>query len=330
MDDMSIEKPWTGRFGLKLLKIPYCMGLGILLILFGSFKPVPAQEFPSAGWHRGDVSVAQENSRKAILAALQSSAPNVEVDILDFVDRTGARVGLLAHETNMERITGSEGRFLKHDNLFELPSNSAEANLAPEPFMTVIEFFEAIAAAKKNGVIPLVSLDLKEDGASGEAFGRWVGNLIRTYGFQKHVFASSFFKSNVAGVDAACPECLTGGLVFTDHFALKYLNHRYSTLDLTGFSKATFFLGFLGKRKYPHDFVLIQDDVFLSEPELVDYWKDARNVKFVGVFVYDKTKPYSKKEWELLDRADWLELDAPQMEQWLIRRGKIQTKSKQD
>ena len=121
-------------------------------------------------------------------------------------------------------------------------------------------------------------------------------------------------------MEAACPECLTGGLVFRDHFALKHLDHHYTSLDLTGMSKMTFFLGFLGKSEFPHDFVLIQDDIFFETPDLVDFWKENRKVKFVGVFVHEKERPYTDEEWEKLKSVDWLELDPPQMNQWLKRK----------
>ncbi len=174
-----------------------------------------------------------------------------------------------------------------------------------------------INQAKSNGVTPHVSLDMKEEGNSGHAFGKWIGELIREYGFEDHVFASSFYKSNVNGVDESCPECYTGGLIFNDHYALKYLDYTHSSLDLTTLSKMTYLLGFWGKKQYHHDFILIQDDILIANPDLVDYWKKIRGVKFVGVFVYEKERPYSDKEWKVLKTADWLELDPPQMQQLL-------------
>ena len=110
---------------------------------------------------------------------------------------------------------------------------------------------------------------------------------------------------------------MVGGLVFDDHWALQYLDYQYTSLDLTGLSKATFFLGFLGKEDFPHDFVLIQDDILIKNPEVADYWRNQRKVKFVGAYVYKKDRPYSEKEWQSLKKADWLELDSPQMEQYL-------------
>ena len=269
--------------------------------------------FPAAGWHRGDVSDAQENSRKAILQALKSSRPNIEVDVIDFVDKDSGRVGLLVHDYEMDRILGSKGEFKKYKKVKEIPRNSANPDLSPEPYMTVIELFEIIKEFKQKGITPVVSLDLKDEGESAEAFGKWLGNLIKQYGFQKHVFVSSFYKSNIVGVKETCESCMVGGLVFNDHYALKFLDHHHTSLDLTGFSKLTFFLGFLGKEEYPHDFVLIQDDIVFAEPELIDYWKNDRKVKFVGVFVYKKDRPYTEEELKILKKVDWLELDPIQM-----------------
>lgn len=233
---------------------------------------------------------------------------------------------MVAHDYEMKRATGVEGLYNEFNDPAQIPPNAANRSLPAEPFVTVIDVFEMIKQRKAAGVAPAVSLDLKEE-KTGEEFGRWVGRLIRKYGFQDHVFASSFFKENVIGVKAACPECLVGGLVFDDHWSLQFLSHKYTSLDLTLLSKFTFFLGFLGKEKYPHDFVLIQDSILLQKPELIDYWKKERKVKFVGVYVYefDHSLPFKKKiftddEWKILKRADWLELDPPQMQQYLIQK----------
>jgi len=274
--------------------------------------------FPAASWHRGDTSFAQENSRAALAKALYSASPNIEVDIIDLVEQNGNRVGLCSHDYKMKRAAGLKGAFSEqYNDPAKLPKNQANPELAPEPFMTVVELFEMIKARKEEGVTPLVSLDMKDESKNAEKFGQWLGKLIQKYGFQNHVFTSSFFKSNAFAVKAACPDCLVGGLVFNDHYALKYLDHRYSSLDLTTLSECTFFLGFWGKKEFPHDFILIQDDIFFQHPELVDYWKTVRKVKFVGVFVYNKELPYTAAQWELLRKADWLELDAPQMKQYL-------------
>jgi hypothetical protein len=73
----------------------------------------------------------------------------------------------------------------------------------------------------------------------------------------------------------------------------------------------------LGKKAYPLDFVLIQDDIFFKNPELADYWKNKRHVKFVGVFAYNKNRAYTNAEWALLKKVDWIELDPPQMRQYI-------------
>lgn len=276
-----------------------------------------APEFPTAAWHRGDVSSHQENSRKAITAALNSELPNIEVDLIDFIDEQGVRVGLLAHDVKTDRLTGTKGTFSSYTRLSEIGKNRSNPELPPEAFMTVSELFELIKTKKNGGTIPLVSLDVKEEGPHEEAFGRWLGRMIRDCGFEKHVFVSSFYPGNIKGVKETCPECMAGGLVFDDHWALKHLDPRYTTLDLSPLSRATFFLGFLGKRKYSHDFVLIQDDILLDRPELADYWRNTRGVKFVGVFTYEKTRPYTMEEWEILQSADWLEIDPVQMRQYL-------------
>lgn len=302
------------------LSLLFCL---FALTLFTTSFPVSAAyalDFPAAGWHRGDVSVAQENSRAALDKALHSTSPNIECDIMDFTDLSGKRIGLVSHDYTMKRGTGQDGIFGKYHEIDKLPKNTTNPQQQPEVFMSVIDLFELIKARKAEGVTPFVSLDMKEEGENAEEFGRWIGELIQKYGFQKHVFASSFFKDNVVGVKAACQDCMIGGLVFNDHYALKHLDYRYTSLDLTAISKLTYFFGFLGKKEYPHDFVLLQDDIYFKNPELLDYWKNSRKVKFVGVYVYDKNSGYTDDEWKLLKKIDWLELDPPQMNQYLKNR----------
>lgn len=294
--------------------------LCVALLLVAFAPPARAADFPAAAWHRGDVSVGQENSRSAIVAALASLSPNIEVDIIGFTDTGGAMIGLLAHDYDMERVTGGKGPFARYHDITQLPPNKANPALPPEGYLSVIALFEMIKSCKNTGKVVRVSLDMKEEGDGGEAFGRWVGNLIKSYGFQEHVFASSFYPSNVTGVKAACPECMIGGLVYRDHWALRFLDYRHTSLDITGLGKATFFLGFLGKKEFPVDFVLIQDFILVAHPELIEFWKKERNVKFVGAFVHDKERPYTVREWEMLQKADWLELDPPQMHQYLSTR----------
>jgi glycerophosphoryl diester phosphodiesterase len=298
------------------VKLLFGSSLAIIFLLANGYAG--AFDAPATGWHRGDASVAQENSRAAMMKALNSTNPNIETDIIDFVDQTGKRVGLVSHDYLMKRATGEDGAFsVRYNDLKKLPKNKANALMPEEPFMTVIELFDMIKAWKARGVTPIVSLDMKDEGKDAEEFAKWVGKLIREYGFTNHVFASSFFKSNAFAVKEACPECMVGGLVFNDHFALKHLDYQHTSLDLTTLSEITYLFGFWGKKEFNHDFVLIQDDIFFSQPDLVDYWKNVRKSKFVGVFVYNKNRGYTEKEWELLNKVDWMELDPPQMNQYL-------------
>lgn len=312
---------------MKIFKHPVSKSVDLfilmLIIVFSMSMECTAFNFPDTGWHRGNASFAQENSRAALTKALHSANPNIELDVIDFVDSKGNRVGLVSHDYLMKRATGLDGAFCeKHNDVALLPENAANPALKPEPFMTVVELFELIKERKARGVTPTVSLDMKDESRNAEAFAGWVGTMIKQYGFQDHVFASSFFSNNVAPLKAACPECLVGGLVFNDHWGLQFLSYKYSSLDITPISKATFFLGFLGKKEFPHDFVLIQDDIFFENPDLVDYWKNIRKVKFVGVFVYDKKRSYDVAQWNLLKKVDWIELDPPQMKDYLEMKAK--------
>ncbi len=171
-----------------------CVSLCLLIFicLIGNSH---AFDLPTAAWHRGDTSFAQENSRSAVFKALHSTSQNIEVDIIDFIDQNGNRVGLVSHDYKMKRATGLRGAFSeRYNDPAELPKNRAKPNITPEPFMTVVELFDMIKARKDQGVTPMVSLDMKDESKKAEEFGQWVGNLIRQYGFQNNVFASSFFR----------------------------------------------------------------------------------------------------------------------------------------
>jgi hypothetical protein len=96
--------------------------------------------------------------------------------------------------------------------------------------VTIIDLFELIKARKERGVTPMVSLDMKDESKNAGEFGQWFGKLIQQYGFQNHVFVSSFFQKQRLRRQSGLPECLVGGLVFNDHYALKYLVHRYYLL----------------------------------------------------------------------------------------------------
>ncbi len=320
MQNMQTTQDTTFYQYESIKKASLVLGLLALIILTRDPSRALGFETQKVAWHRGDVSAGQENSRTAIEAALNSASPHLEVDVLDFKNNKGERVGLLAHDYRMDRLTGKKGKFATKNQVQTLPHNIADQSLQPEAFITVIDLFELIKETKKGGTTPWVSLDMKEKGKQGRDFGVWLGQMIKDYGFEDHVFASSFYKSNIKGIKDSCPECLTGGLVFKEHFALKHLDYRYTSLDLPAYSKVTFFLGFLGKKQQPHDFVLIQDDILFSNPELIKYWREVRNVKFVGAFVYDKERTYSDEEFHILSAVDWIELDPPQMQQWLQRK----------
>jgi hypothetical protein len=64
-----------------------------------------AFDFPAAAWHRGRYVFAQENSRAA-LSEFSVDSPNIEADIIDYIDQNGNRVGLVSHDYKMKRATG--------------------------------------------------------------------------------------------------------------------------------------------------------------------------------------------------------------------------------
>ena len=129
-----------------ILKIRDSIFFGLFLFLF-LIGNSDAFDFPAAAWHRGDTSFAQENSHVALERALHSASPNIEVDIIDFINQDGNRVGLVSHDYKMRRATGLKGAFSdQYHDLLKLPKNHANQELTPEPFVTVIDLFELIKA----------------------------------------------------------------------------------------------------------------------------------------------------------------------------------------
>ena len=112
-----------------ILKIRDSIFFGLFLFLF-LIGNSDAFDFPAAAWHRGDTSFAQENSRAALVRALQSDSPNIEADIIDFIDQNGNRVGLVSHDYKMQRATGLKGAFSeRYKDPAKLPKNRANPNL---------------------------------------------------------------------------------------------------------------------------------------------------------------------------------------------------------
>ena len=274
---------------------------------------------PLAFWHRGDVEAGQENSLAALRSALASPSPNLEVDVIDFIDAQGERVGLLAHETTMSRTTGREGRFIdlaSRDGVV----NRVDPSLPPEPFPSVVKLFDLVKAfIDETGTPPLLSLDLKEDGPQAEVFGAWLGALVRQYGFEEHAVASSFYPDALAGYRTGCPPCIVGGLVYEEHWALQFLPPTDTSLDTTPISQALFFAGFPFRSRVDLDFVYIQDDVLLRHPDLVRYWREQRGVRYVAAFSTDPQRSFAPDEWSVLAEVDWLDLDPVQMAQYHAR-----------
>lgn len=139
-----------------------------------------AFDFPAAAWHRGDTSFAQENSRAAQVRAIHSTSPNIETDIIDFIDQNDNRVGLVSHDYKMKRTAGLKGAFSEwYNDLAELPKNQANPELVPEAFMKVVALFDMVKDSREQGVTPMVSLDLKDESKNAGEFGQWVGKLIQ-------------------------------------------------------------------------------------------------------------------------------------------------------
>lgn len=53
---------------------------------------------------------------------------------------------------------------MEYKTVAELPRNSANPDLSPEPCMTVTDVFNLIKEAKEKGITPMVSLDMKGEG----------------------------------------------------------------------------------------------------------------------------------------------------------------------
>ena len=58
----------------------------------------------------------------------------------------------------------------------------------------------------------------------------WFSNLEYLSGTEdimKISVPSSFYKDSIIGVEETCSDCLSGGLVFNDHWALQFLDYKH-------------------------------------------------------------------------------------------------------
>lgn len=273
-----------------------------------------AEEFNPA-WHRGDFAKGQENCETALRAALESEYPHVEVDVIYFEDNTGKQQGLLSHELTMKRLTGKEGNYSSYRGVENLPLCNINKQLAPEKFITLLDFLDLLKEYKRQGIPVLATLDLKEDTDKGEMFGRWVGRQLVDYGLQKDVFVVSFFHSNIKGVKRICPECLHSGYLYEDHWFLGLLPTSVTIFDI--------FHPFSEIKNV--NIINIQDKIFFRNPRIAEYWKKKRRVTFVGMFSSDPERIYTEEEFQTIIRyTRWGEFDPIQMEAYreFIRQSK--------
>jgi len=168
--------------------------------LFGGLR-APGDAAFIAG-HRGDRSVAPENTMPALTAALDGPMTFIETDIQ--LSKDG--VPVLMHDSFLNRTTNGSGRVSDY-TLQELETLDAGAWFSPAYVRTQIPTLESLLAAMQakqaSGTPKKALLELKGYWSTDEA--RIVTDLIASYDIGSLVIMSSFDTSTITHVKEADP-----------------------------------------------------------------------------------------------------------------------------
>lgn len=174
-------------------------------------EPLPAIEHRSPGEtgvvaaHRGNSSLAPENTMPAFVAATRAGADYFEIDI----DLTKDGVPVVIHDDTVDRTTDGTGR-VSDLTLEEIRALDAGSWFSPAYAGTVIPTLDEVLTYVSNGGADLL-LEYKGDW-SPEDVEMTIG-MIGDYDLADRVFAQSFSATTVENVAAAAPDLTLGWLV---------------------------------------------------------------------------------------------------------------------
>lgn len=190
--------------------------------LFGGLRAPGDAAFIAA--HRGDRSVAPENTMPAIVAALEGSMDFIETD----VQLTRDNVPVLMHDTFVNRTTNGFGR-VSDFTLFEIQQLDAGAWYSPSFAHTRVPTLEsllsALQAQEAAGNLKKALIELKGYWSTDEA--RIVTELIASYKVGGLVMMSSFDTATIDHIgeaDSTLPLAIITATLPPDpvHFANLY------------------------------------------------------------------------------------------------------------
>lgn len=185
-----------------------CLGAALFLLLSAS---LPFKALAEEGWaerveitaHRGDSSVAPENTLMAFQEAIESGADRIELDANETADGTL----VVFHDEDLKRMTGRDGKIWEV-TFEELKGFSLAGSLGPAyRDASVPTLGEALEFCR--GKIRL-NIEIKQhERQSPELVGRVV-ELIRELHMEEECMITSFCYDNLVKAKAAAPELATG------------------------------------------------------------------------------------------------------------------------
>ncbi|WP_245559100.1 glycerophosphodiester phosphodiesterase family protein [Microbacterium indicum] len=155
--------------------------------------------------HRGNSSMAPENTMPAFVAATRAGSDYFEIDI----DMTSDGVPVVIHDDTVDRTTDGTGRVrdLTYD---EIRSLDAGSWFSPAYAGTQIPSLEEVLTYVENGGADLL-LEYKGDWTTDEA--QVTLDMIEEHGVAQKVFAQSFSQTTVANLAQVAPDLTLGWLV---------------------------------------------------------------------------------------------------------------------
>lgn len=148
--------------------------------------------------HRGDRSVAPENTLPAVQAAIDGAFDHVEVDVALTAD--GHPV--LLHDDTLERTTNGTGPLAAH-TLAQVRALDAGSWYAPQyeglQVPTLDEFFALLASSAKRGLVEL-------KGTWNPEAAQVFAAAVSSHGLSDRVAVASFDARTLALVQAAAPQ----------------------------------------------------------------------------------------------------------------------------
>jgi glycerophosphoryl diester phosphodiesterase len=154
--------------------------------------------------HRGDRSVAPENTLPALRAAIEGSLDYVETDVQ--LSRDG--VPVLFHDRTLKRTAGAEGRISSY-SLAELRRLDVGSWFSPQfvdtRIPTLAEFLAILAPSSKKAMI-----ELKDEWTAEQL--EPVISLLRRHALTDRVILPSFSVESLAALRASAPD-IAGALL---------------------------------------------------------------------------------------------------------------------